>query len=95
MLARCAALPQTLRGTPERRRGVLAKRLKPIQEERIDLPVIGVATVHAAAQAGLAGIVGEAGKALVLDQGAVAAAADSLGLFVWGLTPQDLPPGEG
>jgi hypothetical protein len=92
MLERCAGLPRALRGSPEARRGVLAKRPKPIQEQRVDLPAIGVATVQGAARAGLAGIVGEAGKALVVDHDAVAAAADALGLFVWGLDPKDLPP---
>jgi DUF1009 family protein len=92
MLDRCFHLPETLRGTPEDRRGVLAKRPKPIQEQRVDLPAIGVATVEGAARAGLAGIVGEAGKALVMDHAAVAKAADELGLFVYGLDPEDLPP---
>ncbi len=92
MLERCAGLPQALRGSPEARRGVLAKRPKPIQEQRVDLPAIGVATVQGAARAGLAGIVGEAGKALVMDHEAVAEAADALGLFVHGLDPKDLPP---
>jgi DUF1009 family protein len=90
MLARCAALPAELRGSPERPRGVLAKRPKPIQEQRVDLPAIGVATIHGAARAGLAGVAAEAGKALVLDHAAVAAAADELGLFVYGLEPHDL-----
>ena len=92
MLARCADLPLALRGSPEARRGVLAKRPKPIQEQRVDLPAIGVATVLGAARAGLAGIVGEAGKALVMDHAAVARTADELGLFVYGLDPGDLPP---
>ncbi len=51
-----------------------------------------MATVVGAAKAGLAGIVGEAGKTLVMDHEAVAKAADELGLFVYGLDPQDLPP---
>jgi hypothetical protein len=92
MLERCVGLPQALRGSPKARRGVLAKRPKPIQEQRVDLPAIGVATVVGAARAGLAGIVGEAGKALVMDHEAVAKAADELGLFVYGLDPSDLPP---
>ena len=92
MLERCADLPETLRGSPQSRRGVLAKRPKPIQEHRVDLPAIGVATVVGAAKAGLAGIVGEAGKTLVMDHEAVANAADELGLFVYGLDPKDLPP---
>jgi DUF1009 family protein len=91
MLDRCASLPETLRGTATARRGVLAKRPKPIQEERVDLPTIGVATLRGAARAGLAGVVGEAGKALIIDHDAVARAADELGLFVYGLDPKDVP----
>jgi DUF1009 family protein len=92
MLDRCAGLPEALRGTLKARRGVLAKRPKPIQEQRVDLPAIGVATVRGAAKAGLAGIVGEAGKVLVLDHAAVAKAADECGVFVYGFDPLDLPP---
>jgi DUF1009 family protein len=94
MLERCAGLPAELHGAPETRKGVIAKRPKPIQEQRVDLPAIGVTTVRGAARAGLAGIVGEAGKVLVLDHAAVAKAADELGLFVYGLDPKDVPPGE-
>ncbi len=64
--------------------GVLVKRAKPTQEQRVDLPTIGVATVEGAARAGLAGVVGEAGRTLVLDRAAVVQAADRLGLFVVG-----------
>ena len=92
MLERCAGLPQALRGGAEDRKGVLAKRPKPIQEHRVDLPDIGVATVLGAARAGLAGIAGEAGKVLIMDHDAVAKAADECGLFVYGFDPKDLPP---
>ncbi|MDB5459436.1 MAG: hypothetical protein JWO72_1177 [Caulobacteraceae bacterium] len=92
MLARCAGLPPALRGQPASPKGVLAKRPKPIQEQRVDLPAIGVATIQGAARAGLRGVVGEAGKVLVLDRAAVAAAADSLGLFVYGLAPDEFAP---
>lgn len=85
MLRRCAELPATVRGTPEAPFGVLAKAPKPIQERRVDLPTIGLATVHRAAKAGLAGIVGEAGGLLVLDRAAVIEAADELGLFIYGV----------
>lgn len=85
MLTRVADLPAVLRGAPGAPCGVLAKAPKPIQETRVDLPTIGLATVHAAARAGLAGIVGEAGRLLVLDREAVIAAADDLGLFVVGV----------
>ncbi len=84
-VARCLSLPATLRGTAEARLGVLVKWPKPGQERRIDLPVIGRQTLDGAAAAGLAGVVGEAGGALVLDRAALAAHADALGLFVVGL----------
>lgn len=84
MLARCARLPVALRGEPGRPMGVLVKRAKPNQEQRIDLPTIGLATVEGAALAGLAGVVGEAGRTLVADREAVIQAADRLGLFVFG-----------
>jgi DUF1009 family protein len=85
MLRRCAELPLAVRGTPETPAGVLAKAPKPIQERRVDLPAIGLATVHRAAKAGLAGIVGEADGLLVLDRDAVIEAADELGLFIVGV----------
>jgi DUF1009 family protein len=85
MLARCAELPVAVRGTPESPVGVLAKAPKPNQERRVDLPTIGVPTVVAAANAGLAGIVGEAGALLVVDRQAVIRCADNLGLFVVGV----------
>jgi len=93
MLSRCADLPEALRGSATGvRKGVLAKRPKPIQEQRVDMPAIGVATIQGAARAGLAGVIGEMGKVLVIDHAAVARCADELGLFVYGLDPMDLPP---
>ena len=83
MLARVAALPVELRGSTRVRRGVLAKRPKPGQERRVDLPVIGVSTIEAAAKAGLAGVAMPAGGALLLGRDAVREAADRASLFVW------------
>lgn len=85
MLARVADLPTHLKGMPGAGRGVLAKAPKPIQETRVDLPTIGLATVQGVARAGLAGIVGEAGRLLVLDREAVIALADELGVFILGV----------
>jgi len=85
MLTRVAGLPQAVRGSPERRRGVLAKACKPGQERRVDLPTIGPGTVRRAAEAGLAGIVGEAGLTLVLERERVVALAEDLGIFVVGV----------
>ncbi|MCA6299219.1 MAG: UDP-2,3-diacylglucosamine diphosphatase LpxI [Phenylobacterium sp.] len=88
MLRRVAEdVAPALRGEAGRRRGVLAKAPKPIQETRVDLPTIGPATVRGAAQAGLAGLVGEAGRTLVLEREALVALADELGLFVMGVEP--------
>jgi len=87
MLARVADLPEALRGNPDAPLGVLTKAPKPIQETRVDLPTIGPATVHAVARAGLAGIVGEAGRLLVLDRDTVIALADELGIFILGVGP--------
>ena len=87
MLARVAGLPGELRGHADDRRGVLAKAPKPIQETRVDLPTIGVATVRGSAAAGLAGVVGEAGRLLVLDRTEAVALADELGLFILGVEP--------
>jgi DUF1009 family protein len=82
MLARVAELPQAVRGAPTARRGVLAKLPKPIQERRIDLPTVGVATIAGVDKAGLAGVVVEAGGALIVDVDAVARAAEAAGVFV-------------
>lgn len=87
MLRRVAALPSAIRGSPDTRLGVLAKTPKPIQDRRVDLPTIGVTTVHNAAAAGLAGIVGETGGVLIVDRADVLAEADRLGLFVYGSPP--------
>lgn len=84
MLSRVAGLPAPLRGSAVERRGVLVKRPKPIQERRIDLPVIGVRTLEGAAAAGLAGVAVEAGGALAVRRDAIINAADSAGLFVLG-----------
>ncbi len=90
MLRRVADLPLTVRGTPDKRRGVLVKRPKPIQERRIDLPTIGVRTIEGAAAAGLAGIAVEAGGALAVRRDEIVAAADRAGLFVYGFTPEEV-----
>lgn len=89
MLSRVRGLPEAIRGAADRRRGVLAKAPKPIQTHDVDLPTIGLATVRGAAQAGLAGIVGEAGRLLVVDREETATLADDLGLFILGVEARD------
>jgi DUF1009 family protein len=85
MLVRVAQLPTALRGDALLRAGVLAKRLKPGQDRRVDLPVIGPKTVELAAAAGLAGIIADAGEAFVIDRAETIRLADEYGLFVVGL----------
>ena len=87
MIARVASLRANLRGTREKKRGVLAKALKPMQDRKTDLPVIGVGTVRNVHAVHLAGIALEAGASLIVDKGAVTAEADRLGLFVVGIAP--------
>jgi DUF1009 family protein len=82
MIARIASLPEAIRGTPAKRRGVLVKALKPGQDGKTDLPVIGVPTIANVAAAGLAGIAIEAGRSLVINRRGIVAAADAAGLFV-------------
>jgi DUF1009 family protein len=74
-----ATLPD---GAPEAR-AVLVKRPKAGQDLRADLPTIGPTTIDAAARAGLAGVVIEAGRVLVLDRADTIARANDAGLVLW------------
>lgn len=89
MLLRVASLPEEIRGKTDARKGVLAKAPKPVQERRVDLPVVGVKTVEGAAAAGLAGIAVEAGGALLVEREATLKAADAAGLFVIALDAEN------
>ena len=86
MLSRVAGLPADLRGSAADRKGALGKAPKPIQDLRVDMPVMGARTVELAAAAGLAGVGGVAGKLILIDRHSIIAMADRLGLFVWGET---------
>ncbi|MCD2171453.1 LpxI family protein [Rhizobium sp. C4] len=84
MLARVAEMRANGR-ISRRRKGVLVKLAKPQQDERADLPALGLVTLENARLAGLSGIVGEAGRALILDRTELARAADAAGMFVHGV----------
>ena len=86
MLKRVAGLPADLRGSATNRKGALGKAPKPIQDLRVDMPVIGARTLELAAEAGLAGVGGVAGRLILIDRPAIIETADRLGLFVWGET---------
>ncbi|MEM8579165.1 MAG: UDP-2,3-diacylglucosamine diphosphatase LpxI [Pseudomonadota bacterium] len=80
------ALIAGLPDVPQRAAAVLVKGPKIGQDGRADMPTIGPATVEAAAQAGLAGIVIDAGDVLLLEPEACAARADAHGLVLWSRT---------
>lgn len=84
MLARVAELNPEIRGSSSKRCGVLVKRAKPQQERRVDLPTIGIRTIEGAAKAGLAGVVVEAGGALIIDRASVVSACQEIGMFLTG-----------
>ncbi|MGE4350947.1 MAG: LpxI family protein [Bdellovibrionales bacterium] len=65
--------------------GVLVKCAKPQQDDRFDLPSIGVQTIEQVHQAGFSGIAVQAGRSLLIDKEAMLALADKLGLFVVGV----------
>jgi len=81
LLRRCAGLRRSTGG------GVLVKMCKPQQDRRGDPPVIGPATLHEAAAAGLHGVAVEAGGVLVVDQREAVEIADAKGLFLVGVRP--------
>jgi len=63
-------------------RGVCVKAAKAGQDLRIDMPAIGPRTVAAVAGAGLAGLVVEAGRVMVLERAATLRAARDSGIFL-------------
>lgn len=69
-------------GRIPRHGGVLVKCAKPEQDERADLPAIGIDTVTNIAAAGLAGIAIEAGRTVMLSYHDTVQAADAQGLFI-------------
>ncbi len=73
--------------------GVLVKMAKPQQDNRFDLPTIGIDTVHHVHAAGLSGIVVEAGRSLILDREKTIEAADMLGVFIVGLPSRGVENG--
>jgi DUF1009 family protein len=64
------------------RAGVLAKRAKPQQDLRVDMPVIGPRTIEAAAKAGLAGVAIEPGRVMIAERGETIAVAERTGTFI-------------
>lgn len=80
LIKRCADLQ-----TEEERGGILVKMKKPHQDERVDLPTIGVETVVNCHKSDFCGIAIAAGAALIIDKQEVIKKADTLGLFIVGI----------
>lgn len=75
-------LPQT----PLRAQGLLVKGPKVGQDTRVDMPTIGPQTVQAVSEAGLAGIVLDAGDVILLEPTKCIELADAAGLVLWSRT---------
>ncbi len=63
-------------------KGVFVKAAKRGQDLRVDMPAIGPQTIEAVAQAGLAGLVIEAGRVMILDRDATLEAVEKAELFL-------------
>ncbi|MGC3937100.1 LpxI family protein [Roseobacter sp. EG26] len=75
-----------LRGLPEKAahaQAIMIKTRKAGQDQRVDMPTVGPTTITALAEAGLAGLVVEAGGVILLEPEATRAAADAAGLVFW------------
>ena len=85
MLRRVATIRQQKRARWKSGQGVLAKRSKPGQDLRFDVPVIGPDTVRQIKDAGLAGIVVEAGRVLLLEREELLRVAEQESVFIQGI----------
>jgi len=83
LVARCGGLRRDGPG------GVLVKLVKPGQDREIDMPTLGPRTVEGAVAAGLAGIAFEAEGAMLMERARMIEAADSAGLFLLAIRPDD------
>lgn len=73
-------------GALGRKHAVMVKVSKPRQDLRFDVPVIGMQTIEAAAEARMRVIAVEAGKTLLLDRDAMMADAQRRGVTLVGVT---------
>jgi UDP-2,3-diacylglucosamine hydrolase len=71
---------------------VVVKVAKPAQDDRFDLPTVGVRTLKRMKQAGLSILATEAYRTLYLDQAAMVQYAQSNGIVVVSVEANNLPP---
>ena len=65
----------------------IIKVAKPNQDMRFDVPVVGVATIHAMRVAGANALSVDAGRTLMIDGDVVIASADEAGIVIVGRVP--------
>jgi DUF1009 family protein len=65
--------------------GVLVKAKKPGQEEKVDLPSIGVQTIENLHKARISGVAVESGASLIIDRDELIKKADEYAIFVVGI----------
>lgn len=80
LIKRCGDLKQEKESL-----GVLVKMKKSHQEEKIDLPTVGVDTIKALHHSGFRGVAMEKNNTLIIDINEVQRVSDSLGVFVVGI----------
>jgi DUF1009 family protein len=70
----------------------VVKVAKPNQDMRFDVPVVGIATIHAMRVAGANALSVDAGSTLMLDGGAMIASANEAGITIVGRSRGPEPP---
>lgn len=86
LIKRCAEYRKKAKG------GVLVKLCKPNQDRDLDLPTIGVQTVHNVVAAGYDGIAVHAGHSLIVNIDDVRRLADEKKIFITGINPDEEKP---
>lgn len=83
LIKRCAAL---ITGGEQ---AILVKTCKPQQDKDLDMPTIGPGTIRACHEAGIAGIIVEAGSSLLVEREKLVELAQSYKIFVCGVRIED------
>ena len=76
-------------GALGKERAVVVKRCKPIQDQRFDLPTVGVTTIEVMAEVGATCLVIEAGRSLVFDREQMVARAQASDICVVAWSTQE------
>ena len=90
MLRRVAGLRKDGRIPRLGKNGVLVKLMKPGQDHRADMPVIGPQTVLEVKQAGLLGVAVDAGKSMILQRDETLNMARKSNIYIYGYQSADV-----